>query len=334
MDAVKGPAESIGRYFSVLTVVPSAVTILYIQVLIGAQPWSGRPDWRAGYRFATGGGLSQALQLLVGSLLLGLVLHPLQYALVQACEGYWGTSQLAQHLMSQRIRSHRRRRAKLVTMADESLTRLQELQQSPLDPGDPPVEDDHVKLLVRYEEAERVVLGYPDGVNNVRPTRLGNVLRRYEARAGSQYGLSLVTVAPHLVLTASEQRVAYLNDQRTALDLAIRMVVLNLLGAAATVALLWRSGGWLAVGLIPYALAYIFYRGSIVVAAEYGTALTTVLELSRFDLYRSFNVPRPHGLAAEVEQNERLMELLDRDRQSADDLQIEFDVDDATEKKS
>lgn len=333
VDVVKGPAESIGRYFSVLTVVPSAVTILYIQVLVGAQPWTGDPDWQGGYRFATSGGFSQALQLLVASLLLGLVLHPIQYALVQACEGYWGTSRVAQYLMSHRIRFHRRRRAELVTLADGSLTRLQEMSQSPIDPSGGPVDDDSVELLVRYEEAERVLLGYPDGVNNVRPTRLGNVLRRFEARAGSQYGLSLVTVAPHLVLTATEQRVAYLNDQRTALDLAIRMVVLNLLATAASVALLWRSGVWLAVGLIPYALAYIFYRGSIVVAAEYGTALTTVLELSRFDLYKSFNVPRPSSLSVELEQNARLMELLDRDRPAEGDLRMDFVVDDATEKK-
>ena len=51
------------------------------------------------------------------------------------------------------------------------------------------------------------------------PTRLGNMLRRYEILAGAPYELDAPTVLPSLALVAPPGHLDYLNDQRSALHL-------------------------------------------------------------------------------------------------------------------
>ena len=58
------------------------------------------------------------------------------------------------------------------------------------------------------------------------PTRLGNVLRRYEDTAGRQYGLDIVRIAPHLNLVARPEHREYVDDCRKGLDLGVRLCVL------------------------------------------------------------------------------------------------------------
>src|SRR6202034_1644617 len=75
-------------------------------VLIASGAWSGtgEPDWaRAGNAFTHLGDL--ALITLI-SIAFGVVVHPVQFALVQFFEGYWGTGRLAQRARVARVRHH------------------------------------------------------------------------------------------------------------------------------------------------------------------------------------------------------------------------------------
>ena len=74
------------------------------------------------------------------------------------------------------------------------------------------------------------------------PTRLGNALRRHEDAVGRPYDLNAVGVMPHIALCAPPEHLAYLNDQRTLLDLSVRLCVVSLLAAAAGFVLLARDG--------------------------------------------------------------------------------------------
>jgi hypothetical protein len=317
-EALQGPAERIGRYFSILSVVPSAVLVLYVRALLASNAWSGPPNWSAALNDLANIGLGESLQLVLLSLMVGLILQPLQYAFVQICEGYWGISRVAQRAMAARIRFHRSRMCRLDTTQAEDLAALVRARESPHNPQHRPVSDGNVEILSRYGEADRVLANYPNSTNDVRPTRLGNVLRRYEAGAGSQYGLSLVAIAPHLILSAPRSHIAYVEDQRTQLDLAVRLVVVGLLGAMISVFLLWRDGLWLLVALVPYSFAYLSYRGAVIVAAEYGTALATVIDLDRFELYEKLHVGRPTSTGAERRRNSLLMRLLTDPRSDAE----------------
>lgn len=243
-------------------------------------------------------------------LLFGLIIHPVQFALVQFCEGYWGSGEIATKLMACRIRHHMTDLARLDSVRLTASEQLRELGQDPHDPNASSIDLSTVPLLVRVEESERAIMNYPHNANDIRPTRLGNVLRHYEADAGHPYGLDLVTVAPHLRLLAPSRHIEYIDDQRTQLDLTIRLVVISVLAAVESVLFLWRDGLWLLVALVPYALAYIFYRGSIIVAAEYGTALATVLDLNRFLLYEALHVRCPQTSRQERKKGADIVTVL------------------------
>lgn len=146
------------------------------------------------------------------------------------------------------------------------------------------------------------------------PTRLGNVLRSYERLAGYQYGLDAVTVLRHVALVAPSGHVEYLDDQRQLLDLSVRMCLTSILATLISIAFLWHHGPWLAIALVPYVLAYLSYRGAIVVAHEYGAAMSTMIDLDRFALYDYLRLPRPKDTAEEQRTNPGLVELLSHNR--------------------
>ena len=150
----------------------------------------------------------------------------------------------------------------------------------------------------------------PEAVHRMLPTRLGNTLRRHEDQAGRQYGLDAITVAPHLRLSADPAHYAYVEDAGDQLDLALRVCVLAIASTAATLALLLPAGVWAALPAAPYAIAYLAYRVGVASASAYATAVATVIDLNRFELYDKLNVARPHSLADEVQRNQDLMRVL------------------------
>ena len=145
------------------------------------------------------------------------------------------------------------------------------------------------------------------------PTRLGNVLRRTESQAGSQYGLDAVIAVPHLLMIAPSGHVNYVNDQRSQLDLAVRMTFISALASATAILFLWPYRCWVLIAIIPYAIAYLSYRGSVVAASHYGSALDTLINLDRFALYEQLHLGLPAGTVDERETNKELARLFGYD---------------------
>jgi hypothetical protein len=324
-DQLAGPAAGIGRYFSALSVISSTLLASWLVVLYATGAWSHDPNWSAGFQALGSGGLTRIVQLGLFGLLIGLLLHPLQFAFVQFCEGYWGGGPVGHLFMADRMRRHLMKVNRLETARIETRRELRQLGQDPTDPDADAVSLSTVKLLVAFDEAERALLSYPHNPNDIRPTRLGNALRRYETASGAPYGLGLVTVAPHLGLVAKPNHVEYLDDQRTQLDLAIRLVIVSILAMVASVAFLWRDGLSVLVALAPYTLAYIFYRGSIIVAGEYGTALATVLDLNRFALYDALHIRWPSTSAEERAVGPAITTALRVDEYPDDRRSVDFE---------
>jgi hypothetical protein len=302
--AISGVGGAIGRYFSIVSFIPSLFLIGFTFALIESGAWSGsgEPDWaRAGNAFTHLGNLAV---LILVSIALGVVVHPVQFALVQFFEGYWGTGRLAQRARAARVRHHLAR-LKDVQFGDNLRAEL-----ALEDERNPPQPKSKVELLSIVEESERAIEEYPIEDDDMMPTRLGNVLRRYERLAGSQYELDAVGIIRHVALVAPAQRVDYVNDQRQLLDLSVRMTATSILATFLAIAFLWHHGPWLLLALVPYGIAYISYRGAVIVAHEYGSAVSTMIDLDRFALYDSLRLPRPATTAAERRMNAQLMELI------------------------
>lgn len=293
LSAAGAGASRIGRYFTVVSALPAAVFVAYVYLLVKSGAWAGPVDWRLSVN------LADVAILGVASFMLALTLNPLQFALIQLFEGYWGTSAPAEHLAVARIAYHQHRKRSLY----ERTRKATDLPQ----PDDDPTES--LRKQIRRDESLRAYRSYPDRERDILPTRLGNVLRQYETSIGRQYGLDLLTVVPRLAMVAGEREIAYVTNQRIQLELALRTSLLALIAAPTTLVFMSRHGPWLLLALIPYAIAYLAYRGAVAVAHEYGASLAVLVDLGRFTLYRRVGVVDPGTIDDERRANRDLMRL-------------------------
>lgn len=309
-STIAGVGSAIGRYFSVVSFIPSFFLVGFTFALIQSGAWSGdgAPDWaQAGTAF---GHLGDLVVLILLSIAFGVAVHPIQFALVQFLEGYWGMGTFAQRLRAARMLHHSRRLDHLREHGGRADVAAQMLVDNRIE-----VErDELIRLFSLRDEGNRLRHGYPvNDDEDIMPTRLGNALRRYERLAGSQYNLDGVQVLRHVAVAAPQAHLDYLNDQRESLDLSVRMCVTSICAVAVAIAFLWHHGPWLGIALIPYVIAYISYRGAVVVAHEYGAAICTIIDLDRFALYESLRLPLPADTVAERSTNARLRRLLEHD---------------------
>jgi hypothetical protein len=302
---------TIGRYFSVVSAIPSTLFVGYLYLLVRSGAWSGA------VHFASISKLEIRDAALFGllSLVTAIALHPLQFSLIQFFEGYWNANPLSHSLATIRVRHHRRRAQQAMEETLASLEML-ERQSHEFAIDSPYATDDAISAHLRVAEADRRASDYPRALRHIMPTRLGNVLRRHELMAGEPYGLAAIQTIPRVGMVAQDREVEYVENQRLQLELAIRTSFLGLLATLSTCVFMWRHGLWLLLGLVPYAIAYLAYRGSVVIAHEYGSALAVIIELNRFALYERLRLPPPPDLAQEIRQNARLMAVFRRQRAS------------------
>ena len=238
---------------------------------------------------------------------MALILHPLQYAFVQVLEGYWGASKLAGRVRAVRMRQHWSRIQGLNLQVSNSQEQLSE--------RGPAIQDPELKrrfrIVSRWREADRLVQAQPLLPDQVLPTRLGNTLRFYELSAGKPFGLEAVAeTMPYLARVASPSDMAYVNDRRSQMDLAVRLAVMAMFACGITIVFMWRDGVWLLITLLPYSLAYLSYRGSIVAARQYGRAVAVAIALNRFALYERLRMPMPANTEGERRANNSLRMIM------------------------
>lgn len=304
-DIGSSAAQAVGRYFSVISVIPSSLYVAFVYLLVASGSWQHAPDWGhafLAFEHISIGGIGALAFLSIG---LGLIIHPIQLALVQFFEGYWGTAGPAQAIRARRILHYRRLYDDLT---DESKAVNGELAE--ISKGQVGSLARRVQLISRADEAKRTSGFLPKKRDNIMPTRLGNMLRRYESQAGSQYSLNALQAVPHLLLIAPDNHVNYVNDQRSQLDLAVRMTFISIVASATAVLFLWPYGLWVLVAAIPYTLAYLSYRGSVIAAGYYGSAFDTLINLNRFVFYEQLHLKLPVDTADERLKNEKMKALL------------------------
>ena len=306
MDVGTGFANSIGRYFSIVSFIPSSLYVLFVYLLATTGSWYHQPDWNHAFTSLGHLGVGGIALLTFVSVGLGIFIHPIQFAIVQFFEGYWGTSPASQAIRYQRIIRYQR----LCEGLDQDFDSINDMFIDWREAGYTTTFSKRAPHRSKSDEAARARRKFPANLDEVMPTRLGNVLRRAESQAGSQYKLDALRAVPHLLLIAPANHVDYVNDQRSQLDLAVRMTFISIVAAVTAIIFLWPCGAWVLIAIIPYALAYLSYRGSVVAAGHYGNALETLVNLNRFTLYQQLHLQLPASTDIERTKNEKLTALL------------------------
>lgn len=311
-DATFGTGKTIGRYFGLVSAVPSLVLAGWLYLLWASGAWTGPPSMSTLHRNVTLNQTTSWLAVLGFALAAALVLHPLQFTIVQALEGYWGTTLLGRAARTRRTVAHLRRFKRGLDEAERTGATAEEWVHDEVDVGGrvlagaSPEGTEIVRILVDRSAAAELVGQYPNDPTHVMATRLGNSLRRTEMRAGASYRLPILSFATHLGMVANPAHTAYVQDQRNQLDLSARMSATALIATAITCLAMWSQGTWLLTALIPFTAAWLSYRGAITSANSYGQALGAWADLNRFRLYDTLRLPPPPDTKAEQTQNSNL----------------------------
>jgi hypothetical protein len=327
IDTALSVGQRIGRYFTLVSLIPSLFLVLWIYVLIISGALSGAPSFgHVTKEISSHWSLDTVLGLVLASFATAIILHPLQFATTQLLEGYWGTTPLAVAAMKIRTVHHRKRRRALRRIAGHNQRALQAACLSEHPEWKEVNEKDlaaHISDLMKSESADHLMLHliaeqeaqehgakYPSDDTRILATQLGNALRCFEDSAGRQYGLDAITIAPHLHLIVPDRHLDYMKDAREDMDSAIRICTVGLVAAALTVGFLLTRGLWLLWTLLPYSVSYLAYKGAVSAAENYGAVVASVIDLDRFLLYDKLGLYQPRDTAEEKESNANLMQVL------------------------
>jgi hypothetical protein len=283
-----------GRFFLVgyLPVYAAAAFVLVLA-------WAGAPTWlhdgralsfERAWQTASRLGAGEIVILAVAVTLVAVLFAPLQLAIIRVLEGGWPKA-LGAGVARWLQRCRKRRMASAAKL-----------------PGDRAMLTDDLVQRAGVAGA-RLRRRYPLPDHLVRPTALGNALSAMEDTAGRDYGLDAVVAWPRLYAVLGDKVRAVVDDRRDMLDSAGRMTVTAATMFLAGMVLLWGSGGWLALALVPAAIAAIAYTGAVAAAVAYGEAVRSAFDLHRFDLLAALKVPPPGTRAEERATNRALCDM-------------------------
>jgi hypothetical protein len=262
-----GLSDQIGRYFAAVSFTSSLTLVTAVAGIAASGAFRGTPSVDSIVATFHSLGIQDVALLGLAAVVVGLALHPLQFAMVQLLEGYWGVTRVA---VASAAALRHRNFERLILLENRQAQDREELKQlesrwdEALDGDDPlpqplvvAFERQWLRLIASTEEAARLRDKYPSSSNRVMPTALGNRLRRAEDLAGQAYGIDAVTAGPHLALLATADVRMYYDDTMTELDTSVRYcVVWTLLSVLLTIAM-WDAGWWLTLGALTYVLAWL-----------------------------------------------------------------------------
>jgi hypothetical protein len=232
-----GAAAQFGPRFNVVSFLPNAALLGLVLVLVASGAPSEAPNLADLKEALKGWSPLAVTGALLGVVVLSLLLHPFQLALVRLLEGYWASSAPGRPLAAIGIELHRRRYERLRSAYsrafDESNSVPDEPPTAEWTPDAGVAEDpNRLLMLARWREARHgaaradiVVHDALDRMNDypardrLLPTRLGNALRAGEDEAGDRYGLATNTMFPRLYPILSDRFGRLMDDARDQLDM-------------------------------------------------------------------------------------------------------------------
>ena len=316
-ESIKG----LGAGAYLVNVLPSTVLVLGIFLLVATHLFPGADRFEAGGRSYDPGAASVAatadalgapslviLVLLV--LVVSVALRPFQISMVQVLEGYWRRRRLTAPLLAMAVERHARRRSFAIAMS-------QEMPQLPITGSDFGTVARFIRNSRneqhRIDGANAVLDQYPNSVDLIMPTLLGNILRRAEVTAGERYGLETVATYPRLYPFLSQRLGQETEVQLNVIDTAATLTLVCGVLALAWSPVLAQFSVWslIPVGLVVTVL--LAYRGARLAAGRHALLLAAAFDLHRFDMLRSMHRKLPDDATEEYQQNQALSLVLNGD---------------------
>ena len=146
---------------------------------------------------------------------------------------------------------------------------------------------------------------YPNNLDLLLPTRLGNIIRASEEYPRYRYGLDVKIVWTRLWSILPENAKKEISLSRNNLDAQAQLFTWGFLS------LLWCSLNWWFI-FVSLAVMLTAYHGTLNPAGVYGELIRSAFDLHRFDLYAALKWPLPNNPTNERQHGEQLTRYIFR----------------------
>lgn len=235
--------------------------------------------------------LIQIVALLAGLVVVAFLAYltdNFQYTITRLFEGYWSRIPLFSRLRNLRVDLYKKRWEHLNALAQSARTVTE-------------ANEIIAEQLAFYPP--------PNHLDQMMPTKVGNILRAAELHAYDRYGIDSTIIWPRLRPLLKAEALAPLEDKKTTLEL---MLLMSLLGILFTIiwcpALAIFTNRWdlFLLCTLGLPLAWICYQNAVQSALAYGEQVKATFDLYRNDLLKALNRPIPSDTEAERKEWLRL----------------------------
>lgn len=325
MNAFTSYLEKLGTNFLVAAMVPSlALVISTILVFDPILDIAHIIKYRHGVLQLVGFG---PLVVIV-TVIIGFTLSALNTLILKVFEGY--SIPFAAHIFyNLSKRKHLSQARKLLADRQTLKSEIRHLEKhtNPSPEQKATLEDMRTRY---YKLTADYGLHYPEDLNDILPTRFGNVLKAAENYPGERYGMDGVHFWPRLVHVIHPEYKATIDHTRNELSFLANMSILSFLFSCMCVAAVFVEMSSTqvvlnqpavfiqfldqvqsyfiaaAIGLMSFAF---FYNASIFAVGSFGFMIRSSYDLFRMELLRKLDLPRPSDSAKEFDTWQRVNEL-------------------------
>ena len=218
---------------------------------------------------------------------LSLIIHNLQFS--RLFEGYWSNIVLLRRFRNPRVKAHRKRYDYLTGLTTREVGTV---------------------TLTNEIAAEQLTFyPPPNHLDQMMPTRFGNVVRGTEIYAYDRYGIESAIIWTRLRPLLSPEAAAALENRKIMVDFSLTITLL-----AAPFSLIWcpilayYTNRWdlFLICAIGWPLAWVCYHNAIQSAVAYCEQITATFDLYRHNLLKALGRPIPKDTAEERKEWRRL----------------------------
>ncbi len=321
-------AAVFGRLFLV-NFLPS--TLVVLGIFLPAQAGSfglhlGDEDPAELFTLGTNVNTPGLLLLLAASVIVAALTQTFQIAMIRLLEGYWGSRGLFMRLANRRSEHFRERALRLyeryasaeknrseLEALDRDLDRETERKQSlPQQAKKRQELERELRLAVTAEEERR---DFPPDINKTLPTRLGNIMRSFEMRAGERYGYSTLQFWPRLYPFLGDQLSKAYHASVDAVDAGVNFFYAFCIVALCLFVAYVDDPILLWVPLLAVGAAMLAKRGAVAAARMQGLMEFVSFDLHRFEVLTAMHI----GLPQDPREEKKLAEALSNFLRLGDD---------------
>ena len=269
----------------------TAHLLIYLEISQGlGQAWQ---QWTS---LSTDAKIILPLIGLIGLAFLAYLVHNLQLPITRLFEGYWNNWPILRWLQEPR---RRRYLTEWIYLNERVATLEQSVFQHKTKYADAPPNVKVSPLEAELNEVRDRWLTYfppPSYWLQIRPTRLGNILRASELYADDHYGFDAVVVWTRLIPLLPGGVVEALQDKKIAMDFMLLMSVYAGLFTLIWCPILaiwtdrWQLFLVCAIGL---PLAWVCYQTAVQSALAYGEQIKAIFDLHRHELLKALGLKIP-----------------------------------------